>query len=235
MPNTCAEPISAYQVAAGVVACVLGLVCFVFDRIGMKDYHNEEQIRQILGFFSTAWWAAIFIVCTFFGSFKTVQFGNGYFACWIGLGTSGIAHFRHSKLAEYKPKTSKTALPALVAIFWCSGVVMGAGIQVYQHVSFGAIAPSNTGYNPYSGFAIALGVVSMAFSLSLIIFSEHLESAMMRLASIFFIIWWLIGTMVLTFGNVFQIAYGNGYFGSYLALGFSVWLFAHGKKEVVLH
>lgn len=74
-----------------------------------------------------------------------------------------------------------------------------------------------------NAFAVALGTISGLVCIVLIFIMHRMTSQQLRWVALSFIIWWLIGGMIVTFGPPF-VALGNGYFSvAFAIIASSVW------------
>lgn len=204
-PAVACDGIRGYQVAVGAVSGFFGLIAFFMN----LKAPVAANVALGFGMFQFLWWVAGVIVLTFFGDYQNTAYANGYFGAW---GAFIFATFTMMAVSDvFKANVSgfaHSSRKALLFLFFSSGIVMGASI--------GPCSPQ-TRCTGYSAFAVALGVISMCFSLVLIVASAKIAVAHMRNIAMFLILWWVIGCGIVTFGGPFTST-GNGYFASYVAL-----------------
>lgn len=108
----------------------------------------------------------------------------------------------HMDKDKHSPRKS------LLFLMASSAVVMGAGI--------GPCSPQHDCYS-YNAWSIVLGSLSLFLGLVMFLLSARLSATSMAFIARFLILWWAVGTLVVTFGGPFRTS-GNGFFFSYAAL-----------------
>lgn len=199
---------AAYQVAVG---CVSGFFALIFGGLSLIGKFEDPFMQEMVSLFQFLWWIPGVIVLTFFGTYTTTILANGYFGSW------GAFFFAVLSLTTVSPrfqssmdKVQVSPRRPLIYLAVASAVEMGA-----------AIAPCNANCMNYPAWAITLGVVSLFMSLVLIFAAPTAQKAHLRYIAMFLIIWWVVGTGVVTFGSPF-LSTGNGYFASFAAVFASV-------------
>jgi len=196
----------AYQVAVGTISGFFAL-CSGFAHHSGKL--TSEKAHEGISAFQFIWWIPGVIVLTFFGSYTDTTFANGYFGSW------GAFFFATYSLVSVSPRFNdsleqlgNSPRRALIFLVVASGIEMGASI--------GPCNPQSLCYS-YRAFAVALGSISLFISLILLLGSSKIPRNVMRYTAFFMILWWVIGTGVVTFGGPFTNT-GNGYFASFAAV-----------------
>jgi len=205
--------IQGWQVAFSTIAAAIALLALIADKAGML---TSERAKEGISVFLFLWAIAGMIVLTFFGDFITVAYANGYFGTQAVLLFSIMALINCSALFKRTVEQAAYKLRSpLLFIMVASAIEMGAAI--------GPCSPSDKCVS-YNAFAIALGVVSLGLSIILVLAAPHLPATVMKVFGVFFIVWWIVGFCVVTFGGPF-VTPGNGYFASAVAVIMSLHFF----------
>lgn len=203
----------SYQVACGAVSLALAIITAL---LALCNQLENELARKIISAFQFLWWVAGVIVLTFFGSFQTTAIANGYFGAWFAFFFASLMLFSAFPLFEHKlDKAMHSPRKPLLFLIVASAVVMGASID-----------PCSPQYNcyEYNGWAVSMSSISLIVAIILFIAADKLSATAMKYISLFLVLWWAVGTLVVTFGAPF-VTTGNGYFFSYAAFIASVGLF----------
>ena len=138
-----------------------------------------------------------------------------------GFGAEGGGRGRSSSYAEFESLMGERVLPRLLLIMFCSFVVM-----LQSSIELGRGSEKGT-----RSYGIAVGSISLAFSLGLFVFAKLRPSkfsnfvvpklpgelSLLQLFAIFQVLWWTPAMIVLTFFNPFT-ATTNAYFAAWAAL-----------------
>jgi hypothetical protein len=210
MENGSCHSTNGYQVAVGAISFGVALIVAIVHMFGKLE-SVAAQTWISVGFF--LWWAAGVIVLTFFGTFTTTQYANGYFGAWGAFIMSMFALVNVSpRLERGVDSTLHSVRKPLFFLIVASAIVMGASI--------GPCSPREA-CNGYSAWALVASVVSLFFAIILFLLPSRVERTLMRYIGVFFVLWWIFAVGCMTLGGPFKTA-GNGYFGSFAALLASV-------------
>merc|ERR1711860_141046 len=86
-------------------------------------------------------------------------------------------------------------------------ILLAASIIVFGS----GIAACNNGCSGQAAYAISAGVISFCIMLVPVFMRDKLNTDNMRMLSMFMVVWWTIGLVILTFIGPFKTS-GNGYF-----------------------
>jgi len=206
---------SAYEISLGAISAFISLVCIALDFVG-KPLHVE--LLQLVIAFVWLWWFIGAIVATFFGSFTTLVFANGFFFTWASFIIITIMLTTVSDRARSAGEAPSRFFSGkysgvLYLLFLASTVEMAASINPCSVMQC----------TDYVAFSLALGIVSMFITLILLLVGSRINNAGMRGFAIVLTLLWLVGTGIVTFKTPFVTA-GNGYFASFAATFFSIGL-----------
>jgi len=221
----CANTTQRYQIAGGAIPFVIGF-CFVVPQ-ALQIVHISAGVRLILAILFWSWWVAAFTVMTFFGAFQTPAFitgfyANGFFFCWIALtyASMALAEGVKGKFATTgedgrlsNPVAGKFGFLLLILVG--STIELGAAIRAYF----------DSNHSQYSIYALSVGSISIVMVLIVFVTLAVTQSDRDRNRLMYEIglrslaIWWLAGTLILTFGGLFNAAVDNGYFSLFYTLG----------------
>ncbi|KAH9257911.1 hypothetical protein BASA81_003930 [Batrachochytrium salamandrivorans] len=192
-----------YQI--GVGAASFG-IAFITMLVSLFNKFDSEPVKIGLSMFQFAWWIQGVIVLTFLGSFQTTLHANGYFGSWFAFFFSGLMFVSVTPFFEAKlDKEMHSPRKSIWFLIIASAVVMGAGI--------GPCSPQSACYK-YPAWSIVLGSFSLFLSIVMFLLSGRLAASSLAFVAKFLILWWAVGTLVVTFGGPFTTT-GNGYFFSY--------------------
>jgi len=204
------EGILGYQVACGTISAFFALVSALLYHLGKLD---NVRVLEGISLFQFLWWTAGMIVLTFFGSFQSVAYGNGYFGTWGAFFFATIGLVSTSDMFQNSVDRAVHSVRApLLFLVAASAVAMGASIS--------PCSPSSQ-CTDYNGFAVALSTISLFLAIVLLLAANHLPHTVLKACGVFLVLWWVIGFAVVSFGGPF-IAPGNGYFACLGAVFISV-------------
>jgi len=194
--------IPGYQVACATISAIIALISALLYHLGKLD--NKRALEGI-SVFQFLWWTAGMIVLTFFGSFQSVDYANGYFGTWGAFLFAALALVSVSDLFESTVDRALFSVRSpLLFLAASSAIAMGASISPCSPVDM---------CTTYRAFAVALSTISLFFALVLLLVAGKLPATVLKVTGWFLVTWWVVGFAVVTFGGPF-VTPGNGYFAS---------------------
>ena len=212
---------TAYAVSVGVVSTA-GSVA-VLAALRAPQAAALAQYLPLLSVFLLAWWLAGWLVLTFmYPPFEVV--GNGFVACWVGLGASLVlARHQVAQVDEGVSRFIALARSALAERAHVTVLVLTSTIVwIEAAVSYSRRA------QPVVAWAIAVGLVSTVAS-AVFIGGHDVLAKYNKKAAALACLWWVQGIVISFFPSEF-IASVNGYFSIWasVAVAFYFALTIHG-------
>lgn len=212
-----------YAILVGVIPAFFGLV------MGCMHLCNPESVTQLMhqvaAFVFWLWCGIGALITTFYAPFTTLS--NGYFAVWAGAIAATLylaVTFQEARVEmslDFDVPDQK--IMAMLFNFSASVVALIAVLVYLNRNSWGW-----DGWTIWALVCCAFGVLFSGIMIPLLRFVE-MPDAISKWASLFYFVWWAIGTATMTFQGIFSgsigdgIAYGNGYFSAWLAFLSTLW------------
>jgi hypothetical protein len=200
----------AFAIAAGVISA---FVCGVW-----KVTEAAPTNRGSMSLFQAAWWTLATTLLTFGHPYKYT--GNAFFACWSGMVSAWYLAHKHSATMQdavaalwkisRRSKYRSTCYLVLVA----SITELGAAIS--ECWAYGTC-------NKERGWAVSAGCISIIVCVVALQIRPS-KTVALQVTALLLLVLWLAATYSSTFRDPFRSS-GNGYFGSWGALFFSVQYF----------
>jgi hypothetical protein len=206
--------VSAYVFSVAIISFLISLIYIILLR-HTTALENQEGLHHGMGWFFVVWWIAGSFTATFSAPCCIVT-GNGYFASWAGLFGSImylklVSPIVQSKIAS---GTSALALGNLFGCMLCSIIVL-IGASVEEAALHSGIRAYGIAVGAVS--VVAVGICSL---LARNTSADNAKTFSYIMASL--VIWWVIGTLVLTFSAEGFPITGNVYFGCFFGIYFCV-------------
>jgi len=235
--DSCSD-VYGYTVSVGAISWVVSLICRAWCWCGPSTF---AKFSPIVAIFFLVWWGLGTAVSTFKEPFS--KSGNGYFAAWGAFITSFImAGAVSERLRTFLGSTLTKVVAGSIE------AKLSMGIGASSVVLLAAVAVEATDYDKPTGqelWGVICGFASGIFVLIHTILRIPCERITLppTVFGIILSVWWLSGVVVLTFDGPFKYS-SNGYFATWLAFIFSIWLslegldgyggmgFAHRKRSI---
>lgn len=211
-----------YSLVVAQISFAVSLGACVMERLGLLE---NNHIRIALSAFQVFFWVPALVIMTFFGVFVSpVVSANGFFGAWGALTAASIAFSHETERTPYRDANGRanTAAPrtSLLLLFFTSLMIMGSGIRIYsaQSGTPGGFDAADAFPWTYTVFSVAFGAITAFLSVVFLIVLDMTPPKTMLGFGSFLWLWVAAGTLVLTFGDPFEQATGNGYYACLFAL-----------------
>lgn len=219
--DSCSD-VYGYTVSVGAISLITSLSGRVWSWCGPSSF---AKLSPIIAIFFLVWWGLGTAVTTFKEPFNNS--GNGYFAAWGAFITSFI-------MAGAASERLRTFLGSTITKVVAGSIEakLSMGIGAASLVLLAAVAVEAADYGDPTGQEL-WGVICAFTSSVFVLIHTILRIPCERITlppTIFgaiLALWWLTGVAVLTFDGPFKYS-SNGYFATWLAFIFSIWLALEG-------
>jgi len=204
LPNPKTQ-IQSYEVALGVISCFFAGMAFA---VGLGGRELEGPFANAVAVFLFLWWFSGVIVTTFFGSYISVTYANGYFAAWFSFVFATVYLLKNSPaaastMATYADGGANLTYRPLIGLLFSSLVEMGAAITPCTQSSYVPFVGPTSSCTGVIAYAVALGSVSAFFTLCFLLAYSKVPAKIMRGYAAFSFLWWGAGAGIVTFDAPF--------------------------------
>lgn len=227
-----------YGIAVGTISTILVAAVLAVQKFSPGAIDTRGSGFRAMSLFLFVWWgigAAILTWQTEVESFALV--GNAYFCLWFGF-IAAASLFHVTVLREKRLDVSSAPPFALGGLFVASLIEFISAAAICSGNTIQKFSVADESCSGTSGFVLSCGVISFAICAALCLMPTLHRHSTMQLIAYFLVAWWTCGVYIGTFGTgktneiaIFKLP-SNGYFSSWLALGFAASLaFANQPSE----